>query len=90
MIPGPLGIPQPSTTGVACIPDIFLIPLVGFDPQLNRLGQGGGFFDRALAACPSALRIGIAWSVQQVDAIPVDPWDIPMHAIITEMGWMTS
>jgi 5-formyltetrahydrofolate cyclo-ligase len=59
-------------------------PLVGFDRSGNRLGQGGGFYDRAFAAFPSARRIGIAWSVQEVDMLPVDSWDEQLHSVITE------
>ena len=38
---------------------------------------------------PDAWRIGVAWSVQQVDALPTDPWDLPLHAIVTEQDWIT-
>ncbi|WP_343227919.1 5-formyltetrahydrofolate cyclo-ligase [Stakelama flava] len=81
-----LGIEQPPMSAPELAPDIILTPLVGFDDRRNRLGQGGGFYDRAFAAHPNALRIGLAWSVQQVDTIPVDPWDVPLHAVITERG----
>jgi 5-formyltetrahydrofolate cyclo-ligase len=68
-------------------PDIILTPLLGFDHLLHRLGQGAGHYDRAFAALPGARRIGVAWSVQHVDPLPTDPWDVPLHAVITEQGW---
>ena len=64
-----------------------LMPLVGFDSQGNRLGMGGGFYDRTLArldklACPPLL-IGVAHDCQQADALPVMEWDVPLNAIVT-------
>ncbi|MEP9401132.1 5-formyltetrahydrofolate cyclo-ligase [Sphingomonas sp. VNH70] len=81
---GPFGLTQPGATATAVDPDIILTPLVGFDSRCNRLGQGAGHYDRAFARWPDALRIGIAWSVQRVAALPVDPWDVPLHLIATE------
>lgn len=81
---GPFGLRQPGAESPAVAPDIILTPLVGFDAACNRLGQGAGHYDRAFACWPDALRIGIAWSVQHVDALPCDPWDVPLHAIVTE------
>ena len=84
MIDGPYGLRQPVAADDSVVPDIILTPLVGFDSHCNRLGQGAGHYDRAFALWPDALRIGIAWSVQQVDALPRDPWDVPLHLIVTE------
>ncbi len=75
--------------------DLVLAPLVAFDPQGNRLGMGGGFYDRALSHLRAhgrrtrkhhPLFIGIAHELQQVDSLQVQSWDIPLHAIITERG----
>ncbi|MDA3878376.1 MAG: 5-formyltetrahydrofolate cyclo-ligase [Halothiobacillus sp.] len=65
--------------------DALLIPLVGFDEQGNRLGMGAGYYDRSLANLrhPRPLLIGIAFSSQQVEQLPVDPWDIPLDYIVT-------
>lgn len=82
--PGLGGIPEPDADLAAVTPDVILTPLVGFDDALNRMGQGAGYYDRAFAACPQALRIGLAWSVQRVPALPVDPWDMPLHMVVTE------
>jgi 5-formyltetrahydrofolate cyclo-ligase len=82
------GFRQPLAKAVAVTPDIILTPLIGFDRNLNRLGQGQGHYDRAFAANPAALRVGVAWSVQEVAAIPADPWDMPLDAVLTEVEWI--
>lgn len=81
------GLPQPPEPGDVT-PRVLLVPLVGFDRAGRRLGQGGGFYDRWLAAYPDARRIGVAWSVQEVEALPVEPWDMPLDAIVTEREWI--
>ena len=78
------GFMQPLPSAEACNPDLILTPLVGFDRALNRLGQGAGYYDRAFARYEDALRIGLAWSVQQMEEVPADPWDMPLHLVITE------
>ena len=66
---------------------VILLPLVGFDTQGNRLGMGAGFYDRFLASCPNRPKtIGVAFSFQQVETLPTDPWDQPLDAIMTERG----
>jgi 5-formyltetrahydrofolate cyclo-ligase len=87
LIAGPYGLHQPASEAAALAPDIILTPLLAFDGKLDRLGQGAGYYDRAFAQFPHAHRIGIAWSVQQVETLPVDAWDMPLHAVITERGW---
>ena len=86
LVDGPFGLRQPATDAPHLVPDIIVTPLLGFDAALNRLGQGAGHYDRAFAQWPHAMRIGVAWSVQQVDALAPDPWDMPLHAIVTERG----
>ncbi|AEI37849.1 MAG: 5-formyltetrahydrofolate cyclo-ligase [Zymomonas mobilis subsp. pomaceae] len=85
---GCAGILQPTANAEEIIPDIILTPLVGFDRSLRRLGRGGGYYDRSFQAYPDAIRIGIAWSIQEAPSIPVDPWDIPLHAVATEKEWI--
>lgn len=85
----PFGFLQPLDRAPACVPDLILTPLLGFDRAMNRLGQGGGHYDRAFAACPDALRVGLAWSVQECEALPVEPWDVPLDAVWTEKEWIT-
>jgi 5-formyltetrahydrofolate cyclo-ligase len=89
LAPGPSGLQQPHHASPALAPDLVLTPLVAFDRALNRLGQGAGYYDRAFAEFPHAVRIGVAWSVQEVDTLPVEAWDMPLHAIITEREWIT-
>jgi 5-formyltetrahydrofolate cyclo-ligase len=79
---------QPAASGGTLSPDMILTPLLGFDRACNRLGQGGGDYDRAFARHPDALRIGIAWSVQEVDALPIEQWDVPLDAVLTEREWI--
>lgn len=86
---GPFGLRQPHGHANELTPDIILTPLVAFDAALNRLGQGAGHYDRAFEQYPDAWRVGVAWSVQQVEMLPIDPWDIPLHAIATERVWLT-
>ena len=85
---GPFGLLQPPGDAEEVVPDLILTPLVAFDRTLARLGQGAGHYDRAFARFPNARRIGVAFSVQQVDRLPTDPWDMPLHAIITEREWI--
>ena len=82
--PGPFGLSQPPADSPELVPDLILTPLVGFDRRLNRLGQGAGYYDRAFARFDHAMRIGVAWSVQEVPAVPADIWDVPLHLIVTE------
>lgn len=87
LVTGPMGLSQPRQDAHPIDPDIFLTPLLGFDAKLNRLGQGAGFYDRAFAKVHGGLRIGVAWSIQQCDTLPVDAWDVPLDGVVTELGW---
>lgn len=89
LVAGPFGLSQPAETAEEVEPDIVLTPLVGFDRRGNRLGQGAGYYDRAFVRHPRAWRVGIALSVQQADALPIEAWDVPLHAIATEQEWIT-
>lgn len=82
-----IGEPPPRNQEIAAAQlDLVLMPLVGFDQKGNRLGMGGGFYDRTLAHLRhlGPKRLGVAHSVQKVDSLPVQPWDIPLHAVVTE------
>ncbi|TSE12489.1 5-formyltetrahydrofolate cyclo-ligase, partial [Mesorhizobium intechi] len=77
-------IPIPAE-GDPVLPDIVVAPIVGIDPANYRLGYGGGFFDRTLAAMPSKpLVIGVGYELQRVATIYPQPHDIPMDRIVTE------
>jgi 5-formyltetrahydrofolate cyclo-ligase len=79
-------IPIPAE-GREMLPDIVISPVVGFDPRLYRLGYGGGFFDRTLAAHPGKpLVIGVGYAMQHIPTIHPQRHDIPMTRIITEKG----
>jgi 5,10-methenyltetrahydrofolate synthetase len=83
---GVWNIPIPAE-GEAILPDIVISPLVGVDSRSYRLGYGGGFFDRTLAAMPSKpLVIGIGYEMQRIPTIYPQPHDIPMDVIVTEAG----
>lgn len=84
LVPGPFGTSHPAPDREVVSPDVIIAPLLAFDAAMGRLGQGGGYYDRSFARHETALRIGLAWSVQQVEHVPVDPWDLPLHAVLTE------
>lgn len=71
-------------------PDILLMPLAAFDESGNRVGYGGGFYDRAIARLHELDQqpqlIGCAFDCQSADAIPAEAHDVPLDAIITESG----
>ena len=80
------GIPE-ATSNKKIFPNILLIPLVGFDNQLNRLGYGGGFYDRYLSRIQNKnkiLKIGIGFSFQKVKNLPTNKYDKKLDCIITE------
>ncbi len=83
LVPGTLGLMQPSGDLAEIVPDVLFMPLVGFTARGERLGQGGGFYDRWLAAHPQTIAIGMAWDVQEVDELPMEDHDMPLAAIIT-------
>ncbi|MGC8477188.1 MAG: 5-formyltetrahydrofolate cyclo-ligase [Acetobacteraceae bacterium] len=83
---GVLGIPVPKSPA-ALVPDILLAPLVGFDAANYRLGYGGGYFDRTLAALsPRPQAIGVGFEISRLDSVYPQPHDIPMDFIVTEAG----
>ena len=86
--PGAFGIPEPVGAQVLDLTfhDVVLAPLVAFDHTGRRLGQGRGFYDRSLAGLgdDGPLIIGIAYTFQEVEQIPSEPWDIPLDAVVTD------
>lgn len=81
---GVWNIPIPAE-GDPVLPDIVISPIVGIDPQNYRLGYGGGFFDRTLAAIPfKPLVIGVGYELQRIATIYPQPHDIPMDRIVIE------
>ena len=86
MTPGRFGIPIPAEGGTLA-PDLVLMPVNAFDRQGYRLGYGGGYFDRTLAAlAPRPLALGIGFELARVESILPDRYDIPMDYVVTEAG----
>lgn len=77
------GIAQPDATAEVLTPDVLFVPLVGFDDNGGRLGQGGGHYDRWLAANPDATAIGLAWDCQLVEHLPGEAHDQLLRAVVT-------
>lgn len=86
------GIPEPRGARRRSLParrmDLVIMPLVGFDALGNRLGMGGGYYDRALAGRPRPVLVGAAFGCQRVAELPAQPWDVPLDLIVTERGWL--
>ena len=87
MVRGDWNIPVPPPEVEAVRPDIALAPLVGWDPAGYRLGYGGGYFDRTLAALdPRPVAIGIGFEAARIATIHPQPHDVVLDAILTEAG----
>lgn len=93
MAPNRFGIPEPvfhdRRICATWALDVVLMPLVGFDEMGGRLGMGGGFYDRSFAFTRIRPRlrpalIGLAHELQKVERLPVEPWDIPLDAVVTD------
>ena len=77
----PVGGVQPPRQAKEVVPGLLFVPLLAVDPAGNRLGQGGGHYDRALPALRSigATVIGVGWDMQRLDfTLPIDRWDVPL------------
>jgi 5-formyltetrahydrofolate cyclo-ligase len=86
MANGVYDIPYPAASAVV-IPNILLVPMNAFDRAGYRLGYGGGFFDRTLAAMnPRAASIGVAYELAAIETIRPQPYDVPMDYVVTERG----
>jgi 5-formyltetrahydrofolate cyclo-ligase len=86
------GIPEPDIAPASALPPsemtMVVLPLVGFDDRGQRLGMGGGWYDRSFAfrqtqAAPPWL-VGVGFSAQRTEALPVQPWDVGVDAVCTE------
>lgn len=87
MVRGDWNIPIPPPEAEVVMPDIALAPVVGWTDKGYRLGYGGGYFDRTLAAlAPRPFAIGIGFHAARMDTIFPQPHDIPLDAIVTEAG----
>jgi 5-formyltetrahydrofolate cyclo-ligase len=80
---GPMGTAEP-VGGEEFRPDVLLVPLLAFDRAGRRLGYGGGYYDRTLAALPGAKAIGIAYAGQEMPEVPAGPQDMRLPLVATE------
>ena len=89
LVPGVFGIPEPRETEVVAPGEIdfIIVPARAFDRQGNRVGRGGGYYDRYMAQ-PAfrAIRCGIGFAAQVLDEVPHDERDLPIHLLVTEDG----
>lgn len=80
---GPFGMLQPKEDAETIVPDVMFVPLLGFTEAGARIGQGGGHYDRWLAGHPATRTIGLAWDVQKMDSLPLEPHDIALDCVVT-------
>lgn len=95
-VPNRFGIPEPVVKSRDLVRaqelDLILLPLVGFDDQGNRLGMGGGFYDRSLEFLRHRQHwrkphlLGIAYDFQRINGLAADPWDVPLQGVITDQA----
>ena len=90
VVPDMQGCAAPLASAPQIEPDLIFVPLVAFDAGGGRLGQGGGYYDRTLAALAGKrpVVIGLAFAGQEVERIPRDPHDQKLDGILTERGYM--
>lgn len=74
--------------------ELVILPLIAFDAKGNRLGTGGGYYDRTFSflqslskTAPRPFLLGLGYALQQINEIPVDVWDIKLDGVLTEKGW---
>lgn len=93
LVPNRYRIPEPAVAASQWLAprqlDLVLTPLVAFDEYGNRLGMGGGYYDRSFAflrasALPHPYLLGLAYDLQKVERLVREPWDVPLHGIATE------
>jgi 5-formyltetrahydrofolate cyclo-ligase len=92
LVDGAFGIQEPTQIAPVINPaeaDLILVPAVGCDRQGNRLGYGGGFYDRLLSRedCKEIPTIGIVFDFARLSQLPQDPWDCSLDAVCTERGF---
>lgn len=86
LVPGVWNIPEPAD-GETLVPQVVIAPVVGYDRHGYRLGYGGGYFDRSLAAlAPRPRAVGVGFELARVDSIRPQDYDLPMDFVVTEAG----
>lgn len=89
LVPGPFGTLHPADSQPLVTPQVLIVPLAGFDRRGNRIGYGGGYYDRTLQMLREtgpATAIGLAFAVQELPDIPAEPFDQPLDLIVTDAG----
>ncbi len=81
------GCPAPLPLAETVTPDLIITPLLAFDAEGGRLGQGGGYYDRTFAVVPKAIRIGLGYAGQAVPILFTEAHDIGLQGILTETGF---
>jgi 5-formyltetrahydrofolate cyclo-ligase len=84
MAQGRFGTMHPD--GPEAAPGLLLVPLLAFDRAGRRLGYGGGYYDRTLAALPGAVAVGCGFAALELDAVPAGPYDARLDMVATERG----
>ncbi|HIP23533.1 MAG TPA: 5-formyltetrahydrofolate cyclo-ligase [Rhodobacteraceae bacterium] len=85
MVKGPFGAMVPECDSWQR-PDLLLCPMLAFDGAFQRMGYGGGFYDRTIAALAPVRALGFAYAAQQVKTLPSEPTDMPLEGVFTEKG----
>ena len=84
----PYGMREPNPKTCPPFPpdqiDLIIVPGVAFDSKGHRFGYGGGFYDRFLRRCPQSVWMGLAYEAQMIGDTLSQPWDVPLHRIVTE------
>jgi 5-formyltetrahydrofolate cyclo-ligase len=86
LVRGSFGVQEPTEHAAEVQPDVILVPLLAWDDRGHRLGYGGGYYDRTLAAHPHAAHLGCSLVGLRVERVPTEPWDVPLHAVVHEEG----
>lgn len=87
MVSGPFGARVPER-GAWMQPDLLLCPMLAFDKAGQRMGYGGGFYDRTIAKRAPIRALGYAYAAQQAETLPAEPTDMPLEGVITENGFL--
>lgn len=88
LAPGAFGVMVPDQ-GEEIVPNVLIVPLLAYDDACTRLGYGGGFYDRTIGALREngeVTALGFAYRAQKLRNLPVEPWDVPLDAVVTEGG----
>ena len=89
LLSGPMGLRQPDPAVAAPVdPDAFIVPLLALYGCAGSARLWCGLLRPRVRRLPDAKRIGLAWTCQKGARLPVDPWDVPLHAVVTDEGFM--